>query len=164
MAEFWQQRMYMRHDSAILSPSGKPNRTVSFTEEAVIPGTVPEYVLRMQSGAPVFNDTHLEASIELEILRLMQEHQLPQLPAFVRKRANRGNHDLTTLYKELGIKKGISGHFHESAHRACDWQGRTVQEGTFANELFWNASYCDGSKAGLLVVENGKVAYHNNTI
>ncbi len=77
------------------------------------------------------------------------------------KTENRGNEDLRTLYEDLGITKAVTGHFHESVHRANDRNGRRVREGVLVNELFWNASYMDGMKAGILTVRDGKVAYEN---
>lgn len=77
------------------------------------------------------------------------------------KRENRGNEDLYRLYEELGIVKSVTGHFHESAHRAVDRRGRPVPEAEFVDELFWNASYADGFKAGLLSIADGKAAYEN---
>ncbi|MBI4177381.1 MAG: metallophosphoesterase [Candidatus Aenigmarchaeota archaeon] len=77
------------------------------------------------------------------------------------KRENRGNEDLESLYEGLGITKSVSGHFHESVHRANDRNGRHVEPRAFANELFWNASYMDGMKAGILTVKDGRVAYEN---
>lgn len=77
------------------------------------------------------------------------------------KRENRGNEDLKYLYEELGITKAVSGHFHESVHRANDRSGRHVQEGVFVDDLFWNASYMDGMRMGLLTVRDGRVAYEN---
>ncbi len=77
------------------------------------------------------------------------------------RKENRGNTDLRQLYEELGITKAISGHFHESVQRANDRQGKAVEESTYVNELFWNASHLDAFKVGLLSVQNGKVAYEN---
>ncbi len=74
---------------------------------------------------------------------------------------NRGNVDLRTLTDELDITKFICGHFHESVHHAHDRAGAAVEEGKYSNELFWNASYLDALKVGLLSVNEGKVAYEN---
>jgi len=77
------------------------------------------------------------------------------------KKENRGNEDLKRIYDGLGIKKAISGHFHESAHRACDRMGNHVEENEKVNELFWNASYCDTGKVGILSVDGSEVSYRN---
>ncbi len=77
------------------------------------------------------------------------------------KREHRGNTDLRDTMEEIGLTKGINGHFHESAHRAHDRQGQAIPEGEFGTELFWNASYLDGLKVGLLAVDGTEVAYVN---
>lgn len=77
------------------------------------------------------------------------------------KRENRGNVNLKEFYQKLGIKKSITGHFHESVHKATDSEGKQVEEGVLGDELFWNASYLDRAKAGLLTVRDGKVEYRN---
>ena len=77
------------------------------------------------------------------------------------KKENRGNEDLTKLYNELGIRKSVSGHFHESGHRANDRNGNHVQEGLYTNELFWNSGCLDKSQYGILIVDGSNVKYHN---
>lgn len=79
------------------------------------------------------------------------------------KKENRGNEDLKNIYEGLGIKKSVSGHFHESVHRACDRQGNKVNQGREIDELFWNASYCDNGKVGILSVngDTNQVSYEN---
>lgn len=77
------------------------------------------------------------------------------------KKENRGNKDLLELYEKIGIQKAVSGHFHESVHRACDSKGKLVEEGKLTQELFWMASYLDGMKAGILTVDDTKVSYNN---
>ncbi len=62
---------------------------------------------------------------------------------------------------KLGITMAVSGHFHESAHRAHDADGNPVKQGTFTRNLFWAASYVDAMKAGILTVKDGVVAYEN---
>jgi hypothetical protein len=80
------------------------------------------------------------------------------------KRENRGNEDLKNLYSELGITKAVSGHFHESSHRATDSNGIIVPQNTFVDNLYWNAGHLDVGHAGILIVKNGKVNYQNITI
>ena len=77
------------------------------------------------------------------------------------KKENRGNKDLKELYEEIGINKAVSGHFHESGHRANDRNGNHIQEGVNVNELFWNSGYLDASQTGILTVEGEKVNYQN---
>ena len=74
---------------------------------------------------------------------------------------NRGNEDLKSLYEELGITKAVSGHFHESGHRANDTKGNHVSEGEFVKELFWNSGWFDAGQTGILTVRDGKVKYEN---
>lgn len=77
------------------------------------------------------------------------------------KRENRGNDDLKKVYQEVGIMKNITGHFHEAVHRAHDGNAVPIAEGEWTAELFWNASYLDQGKIGLLAVKEDKAAYRN---
>ena len=77
------------------------------------------------------------------------------------KRENRGNKDLQALYEELGILKAVSGHFHESGHRANDKDGNHVSEGKLVTELFWNSGHLDIGQTGIFTVGDGKVSYRN---
>lgn len=77
------------------------------------------------------------------------------------KRENRGNKDLREVYEELGIVKAVSGHFHESGHRANDRDSNHVQEGQNVRELFWNSGYLDAGQTGILTVKGDEVSYQN---
>ncbi|MFH0752354.1 MAG: metallophosphoesterase [archaeon] len=77
------------------------------------------------------------------------------------KKKNAGNEDLRNLYDELGITKAVSGHLHESGHRANDCDGNHVEENNFVDDLFWNSGHMDAGQTGILTVRDGKVSYHN---
>ncbi len=81
-------------------------------------------------------------------------------PVKIRKE-NRGNEDMKTLYDELGINKAVSGHFHESSHRANDSYGNHVEEGKPVRELFWNSGHLDMGNTGILTVKGSEVSYQN---
>ncbi len=81
-------------------------------------------------------------------------------PIQIRKE-NRGDEDLKNLYEKLGIRKAVSGHFHESGHRANDRKGDHVNEGKFVDELFWNSGHLDSGQTGILTVNDGKISYRN---
>lgn len=77
------------------------------------------------------------------------------------KRENQGNEDLRTLYDSLGITKAVSGHFHESGHRACDSNGNPVGQGELTGNLFCNSGYLDVGQAAILTVRGDCVSYRN---
>jgi len=77
------------------------------------------------------------------------------------KRENRGNNQLRDLYEELGVRKSVTAHFHESGHRANDLEGKHVEEDTLVDELFWNSGHLDVGQTGVLTVDDSKVSYHN---
>ena len=77
------------------------------------------------------------------------------------KTENRGSVDLKKLYEQLGITKAVSGHFHESSHRANDLKGKHVKEGRFVKDLFWNSGFLDAGHCGILTVKENKVKYQN---
>jgi Icc-related predicted phosphoesterase len=114
-------------------------------DRSIVPGVVFEKMVREKVG-----------DVTEEQLKKVAEQNGYDL-----KRENVGNEDMRALFEELGVKKGVSGHIHESVHRASDNNGDPVNEGDFGDELFWNASYLDGLKAGILRVEDGRIAYQN---
>ena len=80
---------------------------------------------------------------------------------FILKKENRGNEELKELYNNLGISKSINGHFHESSHRANDLNGNHIEQEKYVPDLFWNASYLDMGRVGILTVKDNKVKYRN---
>lgn len=77
------------------------------------------------------------------------------------KKENRGNGDLKNIYEELGIRKSINGHFHESSHRANDSNSHHVNEGELVDEMYWNSGCLDMGFAGILIVKGERVKYQN---
>ncbi|MBS3139564.1 metallophosphoesterase [Candidatus Woesearchaeota archaeon] len=77
------------------------------------------------------------------------------------KRENRGNKFLAEVFEQTGIRKNITGHFHESAGRTHDEEGKTVEEGLFVSDLFYNASCLDRLMVGMVSVDGTKAAYEN---
>ena len=80
---------------------------------------------------------------------------------FPLKRENRGNPDLGAALVRNGVTKVISGHFHESAHRANDAASNAVAEGSFGDNLAYMASYADQGLAGIVTVKDNSIAYEN---
>lgn len=115
-------------------------------DKKVIPGAVVEAMLRQKYGAGVRTE-------EIPLLAIKEGLEL--------RRENRGNERLRELYEELGITKAVSGHFHESTHKAHDATAQPVKEGDFVDELYWNSGHLDVGHCGLLHVKDGKVAYQN---
>lgn len=115
------------------------------SDGTLMPGVMLEGMIRQQAG-------NVSES---------QLNQIARANGFQFKRENRGNYYLREVFEELGVTKSVTGHFHESAHRANDRDGRPVAEGTPTQELFWMGSYVDGHKVGLLTVDDVKVAYKN---
>ncbi len=77
------------------------------------------------------------------------------------KHENRGNEDLKDLYEELGITKAVTGHFHESSHRANDSNGNHVLQNTPTTDLFWNSGHLDRGYTGILTVNEENISYEN---
>ncbi len=76
------------------------------------------------------------------------------------RRENRGNEELQEIFEEVGIKKQISGHFHESVHRAHDHLQIPVKEGTWTNSLYFMASYVDAYRMGIVEIESSNIRYY----
>jgi len=115
-------------------------------DKKVIPGIVVEALMRQKYGAGVRAE-------EILLLAASNGYEL--------RRENRGNKRLREIYEELGITKAVSGHFHESTHKAHDAAVQPVKEGEFVDELYWNSGHLDVGHCGLLRVKDGKVAYQN---
>lgn len=111
----------------------------------IFPGVVKEKEIREKHGDIPFSA--VEEIAAQELYRFKQE--------------NRGNEDLRKIYQEVGMAKNITGHFHESVHRAHDSNAIPIAEGELMTELFWNASYLDEGKVGILMVNENKAAYRN---
>ena len=119
-----------------------------FAEKAdgsVVPGIVVEEMIRNQFGQ--VSDDEMKNIVAAN--------------GFTLKEENRGNADLTNLYADLGITKAVSGHFHESGHKAHDGKVNPVMEETLVDELFWNSGHLDAGQTGILTVSDGKVGYEN---
>jgi Icc-related predicted phosphoesterase len=108
--------------------------------------------------SPEINDINL-AAVSQRIAKTLGQDRIV---LYVERKEHRGNKDLQELFNKLEIKKGVSGHFHEAAGNAHDLKGRIIPPNEWTDELFWNASYADKGKAGILYLrEDGKVKYEN---
>lgn len=115
-------------------------------DKSILPGVVVEKAIRQQK--PGISD---------EEVRLIAAKN-----GFTMKREHRGNQKLRAAFEQAGITKAVSGHFHESVHRAHDSKVAPISDCQYSKELFWAASYVDAGKIGILRVnEEGKVAYQN---
>ena len=114
-------------------------------DKAVMPGIVLENVIKKEYG-----------NIPFTLIKTYAKQNGWDL-----KKENRGNEDLKNLYTELGITKAVSGHFHESSHRAHDSNGVPVAQNTLVDNLFWNSGHLDNGYTGILTVKDGKVSYQN---
>ncbi len=116
-------------------------------DKSLMPGIVVERMIKQK-----FGDSISDADIRL----------IAAQNGFTMKREHRGNQKLRAAFEQAGITKAISGHFHESAHRAHDRQCQPLAEGQYHDELFWMASYADEGRYGLLRVDDeGKASYLN---
>lgn len=114
-------------------------------DKSVIPGIVIEERIKAQYGNISNGEIRLIAAAN----------------GLTLKEENRGNEGLRNLYAELGIKKAVSGHFHESGHRAHDGNANPVMQGALVDELYWNSGQLDKGQTGILTVCDGNVSYQN---
>ena len=153
MAHFFQGRVY-HLDAEDMSQW-------TFTEMSVIPGSVRKEAIEKQHRTKVFGLADSEDYILSEAIKIIQKEDVERWQVFVEKKENRGNENLGKIYYELGVRKNITGHFHESAGRATDVMGNIITPWTFSSELFYNASCLDRLMIGILTVNDEKVAYEN---
>lgn len=153
MAHFYQERAYHK------DPKDWNNFT--FTELNVLPGTIPIGSLKVDDSIRIYGEKDSDEKILQEMVDYMKKEEVSKWCSIVERKQNRGNEDLARLYDELGIRKAVSGHFHESGHRACDRQGNHVQERVYTPELFWNSGFLSGGQTGILTVRGKDVKYQN---
>ena len=115
------------------------------SDGSIIPGVVLENQIRQKYGK--ISDEKVKQIASDNGLNLREE--------------NRGNEGLRDLYNELGITKAVSGHFHESGHRAHDGNVNPIQQETLVDELYWNSGCLDVGETGILTVDDGRVSYKN---
>jgi hypothetical protein len=111
----------------------------------VIPGNAIEEMIKKQYG--IVSDEKIRIITASNGLTLKEE--------------NRGNEELKNLYVELGITKAVSGHFHESGHRAHDGNVQQIQQEILVDELYWNSGQLDLGQTGIFTVRNAKISYLN---
>ncbi|PLW79984.1 hypothetical protein C0585_04825 [Candidatus Woesearchaeota archaeon] len=153
MAHFHEQRAYHRDFRNDFN-------NFTYTEISVVPGVIPRKQIEAQ-GIKTFGFGVSDDEILDEAVSLMEKEAQEKVMISVERKANRGNVGLRDLYSELGITKAVSGHFHESSHRATDNQGNPLVQGEFHNELFWNSGCLDNSKYGIITFDENKISYQN---
>ncbi|MDD5358204.1 MAG: hypothetical protein PHX80_03605 [Candidatus Nanoarchaeia archaeon] len=145
-------------------------KLVSNPDKTIIICHVPRKFDNMQYGVDMAEFGEVENDFDFQGDKIKKGSVFPIIPAtqlfnagcpIKLKKENRGNKDLEKIYKELGIRKAVNGHFHESGHRACNTYGDYVQPNQFVEELFWNYGYCDAGQTGILTVNDNKVKYSN---
>ncbi|RMF55916.1 hypothetical protein D6745_00840 [Candidatus Woesearchaeota archaeon] len=108
----------------------------------------------------VFGNKYSKGSVTP--LKYAERHVKNGHPVRIQK-TNRGSSLLARIISELGIKKGIFGHFHENAglgNFGCDAKGARVEQGVYSQELFFNPGAAYNTYAGIFVLDNGKAMYH----
>ena len=120
----------------------------NLADGSVMPGVMLEEMIRRQYGDVSHEDA---AAIALQ-------------NGFVFKRENRGNDALRTAYSRNGITKTISGHFHESAHRAHDTDCMPVWPGEQVYDLALMASYADAGLASVVELKDHTIGYEPITL
>jgi hypothetical protein len=153
MAHFHQGRIYHKDKNDM--------SLWTYTELCVAPGVIPRKEIEKLNSTKAFSLDDSDEYVLNETLKIIDKENVNRWQVFVERKDNRGNENLKDLYEKLGIKKAVTGHFHESVHRAHDSKCSPIQHGQKTKELFWNASYLDGNKLGILEVEDNLVSYEN---
>lgn len=153
VSHFWQGRVYHRNP--------KNMKDWTYTESSIAPMTIPKNVLEERTGSIAFTKDFSEGKILKETLNLIEKENVERWQVFVEREENRGNKDLKSLYEEKGINKAVSGHFHESGHRAHDRKGNPILPDEEVDELYWNSGHFEKGQFGILYVDGNKVKYKN---
>ncbi len=80
------------------------------------------------------------------------------------KKENRGNRELRKIFEEIGITKNITGHFHESAGNANDFNNKKIKSKKYNSELFLNASYLDKRRLSIVSIDGEYISYKHEKI
>lgn len=150
-AHFWEGRVYHRNP--------ENQETLTYDIMGFMPITIPRSEIEACTRAFPINVP--EEQIRDELFNVIKRKNMEGLVVYVERKENRGNQKLRELYQELGIRKAVSGHFHESSQRAHDFSGNPVEPNTLVDELFWNSGCLDDGEFGILTVEDGKVSYQD---
>ena len=154
VAHFHQQRAYHRDFTR------DPTTDWTYTEISVQPGVISRSSIEAQ-GIPTFGLDATDSEIVAQAQAYAELEGQSKVMFSVERKQNRGNTDLKDLYRELGITKAVSGHFHESGHRAHDLSGENVPQGSAVTNLFWNSGHLDAGQTGILTVRGDTVKYQN---
>lgn len=152
VAHFWQNRVYHKDTNNF--------NEYTFTELSIIPGIVPKEIIQKQNKVFSYNE-HSEEELKSIAIDMIKKEDLNRALIVVERYENRGNEELNKLYTSLGITKAISGHFHESAHKANDKLSNTVKENEYVSELFYNSGCLDNGKLGIVEIQDNKIKYKN---
>ncbi len=154
ISHFWQGRVYHRN------PENWDKYT--YTELCIIPGKASKKEVEKNSGTKAYSiGEHDDEEIMKRTIKIMEKENDKRLQVYVERKENRGNLDLRNLYEELGIKKAVTGHFHDATHRAHDKNCVPVSQGNYVDELYWNSGHLDVGHTGILRVRDSKVSYQN---
>ena len=139
------------------------NRDKFISYSGLVPVNIPMAKSMLESDTAMrYNGKHVtEDDIISFATKYASKNSEELIRVYVERNENRGNEDLKNLYDELGIRKAVSGHFHESSHRAHDSNGIIVPQNTFVNDLFWNSGHLDKGLTGILTVNGNNVSYQN---
>lgn len=149
---------------------GDLRRLITHPEKTIVVCHIPRKFSNLETAVDVaqFGEASEDFTLQGDEVKKGSVFPLPVAQKIVKegypvaiKQENRGNEDLKSLYKELGITKAVSGHFHESGHRANDGLGNPVSEKDLVTELFWNSGYLDAGQTGILTVIGNRVSYQN---
>jgi hypothetical protein len=156
------------HDLLFLSPSHNLTKLITRPDKTICFSHYPQK-FKTERGVDFARFYELEKTFKLDdgakiergtILTEDYGKELEGRGAQVKlRKENRGMEKLGGLYKELGINKVVSGHFHESAGKFHDSLENQIEEGLFVNELFVNASCLDNLIVGMVTIDGSKVAY-----
>ncbi len=148
MAHFFESREYSLREE-------------KYVNHGVFPANNFNPSIAKRDNIPVYTTNISENDIEKDVKIEMWKREADKLKVLVEQKTNRGNEDLRDLYNELGVRKAVSGHFHESSHRAHDSNGNIISPGKFVSELFWNSGHLDLGYTGILTVCGNNVSFEN---
>lgn len=133
-----------------------------FNPQSIMPGVIPPkaIVQSIGGGVVVGKDMDFKDTIP-QLDAISKKHNVRALPVAIEKVENRGNEALAEAFRRASVVKAINGHFHESAHRAVNLAGEKLSQGEATDELYWNASYSDAGRIGILKVKEDQVKYYN---
>lgn len=75
------------------------------------------------------------------------------------KKENQGSDIIRKFIDEVGISKGVCGHFHQNGKKANNSRGEPLKEGKYYTDIFYNPGVGANGQFGIVTIDAEKMKY-----